>query len=460
MMLKKTLFGFLVTFVLLASYIFVGSIDFGTSGTSAFDRQMEKVSDKNNGYQAIAYLDDEQSINRDELLEKINEDEFNSEYFQYISEVFAKELEAAEQLSNYPVLQYPSNVDDPYDFPAFQHLITLVRFSILESRAALVSGDVDKAVVKAKQALRIAELSKYANHYLISYMIGLRAEFDVLSWMHRLAFDGRMDAEQVKELLGLVNGLARFESEDFSDVLVGEWQFAQGIQAQLFEPSLSERWEDYWSRDDSFAYYAFEDEESDWSGLVKYRLYNFLVMLFPKFYWHSSRVNQQVVSAYSKIAQASLLACNNIDIPHKEYDNFEVTWAMILLPNGEFKKNVGMEGVYVDYLQRRCAGFTFIEATRARLALRLYQLENNSFPVSLGSLVPEYIERIPKDYFDGNPLRYSAENEWLYSIGYNSTDDGGSLDALYVLPCAVGDVCMTNSTFTVMPENMVSKGGG
>ena len=66
-----------------------------------------------------------------------------------------------------------------------------------------------------------------------------------------------------------------------------------------------------------------------------------------------------------------------------------------------------------------------LQATRTILALRAYQLTHGQLPGDLNALVPEFLEAVPLDDFDGKPLRYSARKKIVYSVGKNLKDDGG-----------------------------------
>ena len=41
-------------------------------------------------------------------------------------------------------------------------------------------------------------------------------------------------------------------------------------------------------------------------------------------------------------------------------------------------------------------------------------------------LVPDELEAVPLDPFDGRPFRYDAKRRIVYSVGKNLVDDGGS----------------------------------
>ena len=75
---------------------------------------------------------------------------------------------------------------------------------------------------------------------------------------------------------------------------------------------------------------------------------------------------------------------------------------------------------------RKCKQNVSVATTRLLLALKCYKLEKGELPESLEELVPEYIEEVPLDDFDGRPMRYSREKKIIYSVGEDLKDSGGS----------------------------------
>ena len=66
-------------------------------------------------------------------------------------------------------------------------------------------------------------------------------------------------------------------------------------------------------------------------------------------------------------------------------------------------------------------------------ALHRYRLEHvDGFPDTLEALVPAYLDAIPVDPMDGKAMRYQRTNDGsdflLWSIGFDATDDGGTLN--------------------------------
>ncbi len=83
-----------------------------------------------------------------------------------------------------------------------------------------------------------------------------------------------------------------------------------------------------------------------------------------------------------------------------------------------------------DYLLHSATAQTFADAARLACALERYRLAHGSIPDSLDSLIPQFINQIPQDVIDGQPMRYRRNADGgfsLYSIGINARDDGGLL---------------------------------
>jgi len=69
---------------------------------------------------------------------------------------------------------------------------------------------------------------------------------------------------------------------------------------------------------------------------------------------------------------------------------------------------------------------------RSAIALELWEMDKGSYPDSLEVLVPDYLDAVPEDPLDHQPLRYApaqnpGEPYQLYSIGWNLEDEGGEV---------------------------------
>jgi hypothetical protein len=63
-------------------------------------------------------------------------------------------------------------------------------------------------------------------------------------------------------------------------------------------------------------------------------------------------------------------------------------------------------------------------------ALERWRLAHGQFPETLDSLAPGFLDPLPHDIINGQPLKYHRTNDGrfvLYSVGWNQTDDGGTV---------------------------------
>ena len=63
----------------------------------------------------------------------------------------------------------------------------------------------------------------------------------------------------------------------------------------------------------------------------------------------------------------------------------------------------------------------------AQVAVERYRLREGRLPESLDALVPEFLESVPTDPFDGQPMRYGVEGDGyrIHSVGPDGEDGGG-----------------------------------
>ena len=66
-----------------------------------------------------------------------------------------------------------------------------------------------------------------------------------------------------------------------------------------------------------------------------------------------------------------------------------------------------------------------LDATRLLLALEIHRLRHDSLPPTLEALVPAILPAVPRDPYDGKPLRYDPVRGVIWSIGEDGVDSGG-----------------------------------
>ncbi|MBN2218634.1 MAG: hypothetical protein JW719_14755 [Pirellulales bacterium] len=67
-----------------------------------------------------------------------------------------------------------------------------------------------------------------------------------------------------------------------------------------------------------------------------------------------------------------------------------------------------------------------LAATKIIVASRRYEIDHGELPPTLDSLVPDYLDVVPADPYDGRPMRYDRDRAIIYSVGEDLIDSGGS----------------------------------
>ena len=111
----------------------------------------------------------------------------------------------------------------------------------------------------------------------------------------------------------------------------------------------------------------------------------------------------------------------------EELEKKNKKWLLSITPNAAGNIMLSMFIFYGKKFQRRkCAEDMFITFIQLIIACKCYKIDHGHLPVRLEELVPKYIQQIPLDPFDGKPMRYSAENKIIYSVGADLKDSNGS----------------------------------
>jgi hypothetical protein len=86
----------------------------------------------------------------------------------------------------------------------------------------------------------------------------------------------------------------------------------------------------------------------------------------------------------------------------------------------------GME----NYFKKPAVAQTGVDQTVTACALERYRMANTKYPETLDVLVPKFMDKVPLDVCNGEPMKYHRTDDGrflLYSVGWNCTDDGGEI---------------------------------
>jgi hypothetical protein len=244
------------------------------------------------------------------------------------------------------------------------------------------------------------------NSSLIEYLVGIAIQGIGLASCEELLHDESMSSEQLRKLC---LELAAYTSNErgLRRAFMGEYNFAVPATEGLCTGKG-----------------AIEDylfTERHWSiGFLQRHLIqrNRTLHLYSGFY---RRMVSNAGQSYADMALS-----NFVDQP----SSASRVVGLVLRPNplGQVLYRIlvpGIEGA----LKKSCYLEATISSVRVAAACRAYEKDTGELPDALAQLVPAYIDAIPRDPWDGQPMRFSKDKAIVYTVGSDLIDSGGSTEA-------------------------------
>jgi hypothetical protein len=102
---------------------------------------------------------------------------------------------------------------------------------------------------------------------------------------------------------------------------------------------------------------------------------------------------------------------------------------------------------------------TLKEMVISIIAIKRYELREGKSPSSLAALLPDFLDATPRDFMDGQPLRYRLNSDGsfaLYSVGKDGHDDGGDPMPEATTTTSDGDTAPWNGRDWVWPQTVAT----
>jgi hypothetical protein len=319
---------------------------------------------------------------------------------------FASAVEELRQASQRPYSNVPLNYEDEFNtggtlLPYLAALKRCAQLLQLRADAELVDGQSAMALDDVKLLLRLND-SLRSSPFVVSHLVRMA----IMSLMFQPVWEGLAEHKWSDEQLVALD--AELTKQDF----LADYEFAM----------RGER---------AFAIASFENQRrtrelisATDSGYVTNKWFP----LMPSAYFYQNelafaRMNQQwilpLVDTNSRIVLPE--AMRRVDATvHEEMKHYSL-----------YKVQALMVVPALDAAAKRFASAqASIDLARVACALERYRLAHGEYPEMLDSLAPQFIGKLPLDIINGQPLHYrrnSDGNFILYSVGWNETDDGGTV---------------------------------
>jgi hypothetical protein len=270
------------------------------------------------------------------------------------------------------------------------------------------TGRYTKATDTCIGLLRFSNLVQRDATTTIHYLVGLATLTYGLVQAENLVCDTNTPTDDLRRLSTALSELGPLES-GFINILKGEYQFADSIIDNLSNGKFSY---------DDMAYCNVTPPPSILNRTS-----------LSSFFFHPNRTRALIADYYRNIISQAALTYDEMDLDvGKELQELDKSkFRRYTRPNivGKMLCIVIMPSMG-KILEKKCIISCNASAVHLLAAIRVYQKETGSLPKSLDDLTPTYIDAIPSDPFDGKPFRYNAEKGFIYSVGKDGVDSGGS----------------------------------
>jgi hypothetical protein len=296
-----------------------------------------------------------------------------------------------------PDLQVPeiSNCEDSLSY--LRVWKELAQLAGVRENLLLHSGQEQEAFDQMVRQIQLGRRMQNAHGVLIVYLVGTAVHNVGLTQMQRWAGKTHLTPSQLKDYIRQLELDPKPEGDAFANSIRGEYQSMIGTMAAMRSGKLID--------------------------LETGKNYPHQTRLIPML--NFSRTKALFAQPLLALVKAAPHHFNEAKLPDLDSDHPQFV-SQMLSGNmlGQIWYRMMMPAV-IPSLAKKSQADAQLQATRVILALRAYQLAHGSLPADLNALVPEFLDKVPVDDFDGQPLRYSPERKIVYSVGKNLKDDGG-----------------------------------
>jgi hypothetical protein len=270
--------------------------------------------------------------------------------------------------------------------------ISLPTLAGLRAAHAREIGSIDVALARAVDLVRLGRRIETGAHQLLPLMLGSSVFKRLgLEEIERLLPRVEVTPEGARALAKLLDD-SQSRPADWARAWAGEYRSMSQV---LEHPELI----------------AEQQRPTGWTAAYVY---------------HPNRTRTMFANGYRKLQRDAAKPCNQVDIPEDSSFGMLQRVQLMVRPNpiGHILYEIALPSQH-RYQLKRCLAQSHLAAVQALVALRAYGQAHDGLPESLDALVPEFLEQLPVDAFDGQPIRYDQKGGVVYSVGEDFEDHGG-----------------------------------
>ena len=292
------------------------------------------------------------------------------------------------------------------EFPYLTTWLDIGRVLAIQARQARLAGRTDAAAEAALTAARMGNLVLKHAESTIHYWVGLALATQGLEALLDVAGESAATAEwaQALEELGPFDeGLAR--------ALKAECRYEAHVVEQLADGEI--HWLDL---------LGFGNARHD------FRTWVLGIFQQPGYFFQPQATRRSVQDFYRRMIRDVARPYARIDLTDGR--NFGRGWTDWLRPNafGRALRTLMIPPAGIT-MEKKCRIESLRAGAQLVVACNRFEQARGRRPETLAELVPDFLGEVPRDPYDGEPFRYSAEKGLVWAVGRNLTDEGGSVDS-------------------------------
>ena len=293
----------------------------------------------------------------------------------------------------------PTTLSFDTEFPYLTSWLKIGKLLAIQSRLARLSGRPEEAADAALTEARMGNLVLNHAESMLHYLVG--------GALASQGLEALLELPAAADRAAALDGLGPFDA-GLARALAAEGRYAEHVVGQLADGQI-----------DVFDLVAFGNVERNW----RMRLLGGILRSSYFFKPHAARWDLRDVFRQM---------IRDVSVPHAQIDPdfgrvFGRGWTEWIRPNvvGRLLRIMLIPPAGIT-LERKCRYESLLAGAKLATACHRFAQENGRLPETLQALVPEYLAAVPRDPYDGEPFRYSAEKGLVWSVGKNLTDEGGS----------------------------------
>lgn len=409
--IKRIIIGIVIIIILvilLPCILNLFTSDIDPIDDSDLKLQVILIPDEENAYFDLIKIDDvlyQPEGRKKEIIDMANNNSWNQELAEDIISNNQKALElfslaAQKPKFQNPILSNPDNIKPNIALPPLASWKIMSEYSSIKAIYLLKQGQNEDAIEEALKSIQIAQKIQESQLTFIEYLLAMAMRERGLKNIQNIISSVDIGSNILKEHNINMNSFYGNEN-GFINIIKGRY----GWNAMIIN--------------------AIETGDVEMLQMMGWKIRD----KYPKnnYYFRPNKTKKLFMEEAKSIIKNANQYCNDIQLPK---NNIELSSSLI---KNYLTENVNGEAMFYinkgsinPLFEKKCNEDSLISATQALIAIKAYQNDYGDLPNSLNQLVPDYMESIPLDYFDGNQLRYSKENRILYSVGADGKDEGGS----------------------------------